>query len=31
MKIPLKEAELFHANRLTDRYDEASGRFLEFY
>jgi len=31
MKIPPTGPELFHANVLTDRYDEASSRFLEFY
>jgi len=31
MKIPLSGPELFHTNRLTDRYDEATSRVLEFY
>ena len=31
MKFPQTVAELFHVNRLTDRYDGASTRFLEFY
>ena len=31
MKIPPTVADLFHANRLADRYEEARSRFLEFY
>jgi hypothetical protein len=31
MKIRLVGAELFHADRRTDKYDEANSRFSQFY
>jgi len=31
MKIRPVEAQLFHANRRTDRHDEANCRFSQFY
>jgi hypothetical protein len=29
MKIPLVDAELFNADRWTDRHDKANSRFLQ--
>ena len=31
MKIRLVGAELFHADRRTDKHDEANSRFSQFY
>jgi hypothetical protein len=31
LKINLVEAELFHADRRTDKQDEANSRFSQFY